>query len=106
MVKMGKFLKQAQKIQSKMEEVQKEIANSLIEVESGGGAVVIQISGDQVLNSIKINPDIVDKEDVEGLEDMILTAVNQAIKEAKAFSDEKSKAVTEGMNFPENMPFL
>lgn len=105
MNQMGNFLKQAKKMQDKMQQVEKELAESLIEIEAAGGAVSIKISGDGVLNSIRINPEVVDKNDVEGLEDLILTAVNHAIKEAKTFSDEKTKSVTQGLKMPGGFNF-
>ena len=102
---MQKFLKQAKKMQDKMQDVEKEIADSVIEIEAAGGAIVINISGDGILQSIKINPEIVDKEDVEGLEDVILTAVNSAIKEAKDYADEKTKEVTGNLQMPGGLSF-
>lgn len=102
---MQKFLKQAKKMQDKMQDVEKEIADSVIEIEAAGGAIIINISGDGILQSIKINPEIVDKEDVEGLEDVILTAVNSAIKEAKEYSDEKTKEVTGNLQMPGGLSF-
>jgi DNA-binding YbaB/EbfC family protein len=100
MTGMNKFLKQAKVLQEKMEHVQKEIANSLIEVETGGGAILIQISGDHVLQSLKIKPEVVDPKDIEALEDLILTAVNQALVESKKFAEEKSKEATGNMTLP------
>ena len=105
MNQMGNFVKQAKKMQEKMEQLEKELAESLIEIEAAGGAVIIKISGDVMLNAIKINPDVIDKNDAEGLEDLILTAVNHAIKEAKAFSDEKTKSVTAGLKMPGGFNF-
>jgi hypothetical protein len=100
MGQMGKFIKQAKKMQAQMEVLQKELSESLIEVEAGGGAVVITIAGDETLHSVKIDPEVVDKDDVEGLEDLILTSVNQAVREAKRFSEEKTKAITGDMPLP------
>ena len=102
---MQKFLKQAKKMQDRMQDVEKEIADSVIEIEAAGGAIVINISGDGILQSIKINPDIVDKNDVEGLEDLVLTAVNSAIKEAKDYADEKTKEVTGDIKMPGGFSF-
>jgi len=105
MSKMSKFLKQAKDMQKKMEALQEELATSLIEVEAAGGAVVIEIGGDQVLHSIKIDPGIVDKDDVEGLEDLLLTSFNQALKEAKEFSESKTNEITGGMEMPGGLGF-
>ncbi len=105
MANMGKFLKQAKKMQESMDKLQQELDESLIEVEASGGAIVITISGNGSLNSIKIDPEIIDKDDVEGMEDLILTAVNQAINEAKKFSEEKNKEITSGMQLPPGLNF-
>jgi nucleoid-associated protein EbfC len=105
MTKMSKILKQAQKMQSKMDDVQKELTQSIIEVETGGGAVKIEISGDQILSSIKIDPGAVDPKDVDGLEDLLLTSVNQAIQESKKYAQEKTEEVSKEMNLPEGFPF-
>jgi DNA-binding YbaB/EbfC family protein len=100
MSKMSKFMKQASDMQKKMESLQEELAESLIEVEAAGGAITIEIAGDQTLQRIRINPEIVDKEDVEGLEDLLLTSINQALQEAKTFSDAKTEEITGGMQLP------
>ena len=102
---MNKLLKQAKVLQEKMAQIQKEVADSLIEVEAGGGAITIEISGDQVLQSLKIKPEIVDPKDVEALEDLILTAMNQAIAESKKFADEKAKEVTGDVSLPAGLGF-
>lgn len=98
--KMGKFLKQAAAMQQKWDQVQEEISDSIIEVEASGGAIKMEITGDSILHSLKIDPEIIDPEDAEGLEDLILTAVNQAIKEAKEYSEEKTAPLSEGLNLP------
>jgi DNA-binding YbaB/EbfC family protein len=100
MAKMNKFLKQARDMQKKMADLQEELSDSLIEVEASGGAIVIEIAGDQVLHTIKIDPDIIDKDDVDGLEDLILTAVNLALQESKKFSDAKTNDITGGLELP------
>ena len=105
MANMGKFLKQAKKMQESMDKLQQELDESLIEVEASGVAIVITISGNGSLNSIKIDPEIIDKDDAEGMEDLILTAVNQAINEAKKFSEEKNKEITSGMQLPPGLNF-
>ncbi|EKD28005.1 MAG: hypothetical protein ACD_79C00466G0003 [uncultured bacterium] len=102
---MNKFIKQAKKMQEKMDSLQKELSESLIEVETSGGAIAITISGDEILQTIKIDPAIVDKNDVEGLEDLVLTAVNQALKEAKKFSEEKTKEITGNIQLPGGLSF-
>lgn len=79
---MNALMKQAQKMQKQMEETQAALAEQVIETSSGGGAVKVSITGKKEIKSIKINPDVVDPDDVEMLEDLILTAMNEAIRQA------------------------
>jgi len=72
----NKLMKQAQKMQSQMLKIQDELANKTVEASSGGGAVKVVVSGDLAVKEIKISPEAVDPEDVEMLEDLILSAVN------------------------------
>ena len=79
---MNALMKQAQKMQKQMEETQATLAEQVIETTSGGGAVKISITGKKEIKEIKINPDVVDPDDVEMLEDLILSAVNEALRQA------------------------
>lgn len=79
---MQNILKQAQKMQREMQEKQNEVANKTIETSAGGGAVVVKATGDKVIKEIIIKPEVVDKDDVEMLQDLILTAVNEALNKA------------------------
>lgn len=79
---MNALMKQAQKMQKQMEETQAALAEQIIETTSGGGAVKISITGKREIKEIKINPDVVDPDDVEMLEDLILSAVNEALRQA------------------------
>lgn len=79
---MNALMKQAQKMQKQMEETQAALAEQIIETTSGGGAVKISITGKKEIKEIKINPDVVDPDDVEMLEDLILSAVNEALRQA------------------------
>ena len=100
MSSMGKMLKQAKKMEQQMAKIQSDLAEQTVEKTSGGGAVKAVASCDGVLKSIKISPEAVDPEDVELLEDMILTAVSGAIKEAKEISDTEMARVTQGLSLP------
>ncbi|MCF7855572.1 MAG: YbaB/EbfC family nucleoid-associated protein [Candidatus Pacebacteria bacterium] len=100
MVNMGKMLKQAQKMQSQMAEIQKEIAAMEKSFSAGGGVVEAVARGDNTLTSITIKPEAVDPDDVEGLEDLILTAVNGALDEVKQAAEEKMSDITGGMSLP------
>ncbi|CCY70917.1 nucleoid-associated protein HMPREF0379_1739 [Clostridium sp. CAG:921] len=79
---MQNILKQAQKMQREMQEKQEEVAKKEIETSAGGGAVVVKATGDKVIKSITIKEEVVDKDDVEMLQDLILTAVNEALNKA------------------------
>lgn len=93
-------IKQAQKMQEEMERVQQEAEAEEIEASAGGGAVKVVVSGKKELVSIKIDPDAVDPDDVETLEDMIMAAVNEGIKKAEDLMSEKMGALTGGLNIP------
>lgn len=77
---MNNLVKQAQKMQKQMVEMQEELNQKTIEMTSGGGAVKVVISGKKELQELKINPDVVDPDDVEMLEDLVLTCVNEALR--------------------------
>lgn len=97
---MNSVIKQAQKMQEEMERVQKETEAEEVEATSGGGAVKVVATGKKEITSIKIDPDAVDPDDVETLEDMIMTAVNEAIKKADEIMSERMGAITGGINIP------
>ena len=82
MENMQNLLKQAQKIQKEMTEKQEEVAKKEIETSAGGGAVVVKATGDKVIKSITIKKEVVDPDDVEMLQDLVLTAVNEALSKA------------------------
>jgi hypothetical protein len=79
---MNNLMKQAQKMQKQMEQAQQDLELKEFEVTSGGGAVKVVINGKKLIKSIEINPDVVDPDDVEMLQDLVLTAVNEAIRQA------------------------
>ena len=96
-----KFLmKQAQQMQKKMEEMKKELAQKEIKVASGGGMVELVINGQQEIKEIKIDPDIIDPEDKEMLEDLVLAAVNEGVRQSKEMVNEEMSKLTGGMNLP------
>jgi len=94
---MNNLMKQAQKMQKKMEETQAALAEKTLEVTSGGGAVKIVITGQKVIQSIKIDPEVLDPDDVEMLEDLMLSAVNEAIRQAETMANSEMSKVTGGM---------
>lgn len=102
---MGKLMKQAQKMQADMAKAQEEIAQLEIEGSAGGDMVKVKVNGSMELLSIKIDPEAVDEDDVETLEDLVMAAVNSAMKEAKKQSEEKMAAVTGGLAGMPGLPF-
>ena len=97
---MNALLKQAQQMQQKMTTLQKELESREMDFSSGGGMIKIKINGKQQISEIKINPECVDSTDVETLEELVLTGVNQAIKESQDMVSKAMSKVTGGMNIP------
>jgi DNA-binding YbaB/EbfC family protein len=103
---MGNLLKQAQKMQKEIERIQNELADMKIEGSAGGGMVTATASGQQELLEIKIDPEVVDPDDVEMLEDLVLAAVNQALETAKATAEQEMAKATGGMGGGLGIPGL
>ncbi|MBV4420257.1 YbaB/EbfC family nucleoid-associated protein [Clostridium tyrobutyricum] len=97
---MNNLMKQAQKMQKQMQDMQEELTNKEFSATVGGGAVTATVTGKKEIKSIKIKPEVVDPEDIEMLEDLILTACNQALKNADEKSAEDMKKLTGGLNIP------
>jgi len=100
MSSIGKLMKQAARMQRQMEDLQTGLAAKTVEATSGGGAVKVVARCDSTLASVKIDPQAVNPADVQLLEDLILTAVNTALKEAKEVYTAEMGKVTAGMNLP------
>jgi len=92
--------KQAQKMQEKMEVVQQSLKERVVEASSGGGMVTVQMNGKQELLSIKIDPEVVNPNDVQMLEDLILSAVSQAFKKSQELYQAEMGKLTGGLNIP------
>ena len=97
---MNQMLKQAQKMQADMAALQEDLENREFSAVSGGGMVEVTVDGKHLIKAIKINPDAVDPDDVEMLEDLITVAVNEAISNAIKTSEEEMGAITGGLNMP------
>ena len=97
---MGSLLKQAQGMQKRMQQTEKELEQRVLEGSAGGGAVVAYVNGAQEIQAVKIDPDAVDPEDVETLEDLVTAAVRQAMNAAKELRATEMAKVTGGMNLP------
>ena len=102
---MNNLMKQAQKLQKQMEDMQKEIESKEFEASVGGGAVVVKVTGKKEVTSINIKPEVVDPDDVEMLEDLVLTAVNEAMKKADEASAANMAKLTGGMGMGGGFPF-
>lgn len=100
MSSIGKLMKQAARIQRQMEQVQTDLAGRTVEATSGGGVVKVVCKCDGTLASIKIDPQVVNSADTQLLEDMILTAANTALGQAKEISNSEMGKVTAGFNVP------
>jgi len=103
---MGDMLKQVAKMQEKMEQLQTELAARQVEGTAGGGMVKVVANGKQEIISIKIEKEVVNPDDVEMLEDLVLSAVNQAREKAAELQAEAMGDLTGGLNIPGlNLPF-
>ena len=94
---MGGLLKQAQKMQKEIEQTQANLANIQVEGSAGGGMVTVTANAAQEILEVKIDPEVIDPEDAEMLEDLVLGAVNQALEHAKQKSEEEMTKATGGM---------
>ncbi len=97
---MNKMMKQAQKMQAEMERAQAKLAEETVIGSAGGGMVTASVTGQLEITAITISKDVVDPDDVEMLQDLVLSAVREALEKAKALQQEKMGAVTGGLNLP------
>jgi DNA-binding YbaB/EbfC family protein len=100
MKNMNKLLKQAQKMQSQVMKAQEELQRKEYEGTAGGGAVKVVLNGKNELVSVKLNPEVVDKEDIEMLEDLIVAAHANAFETAKGESDSVFGSIQSGLSLP------
>lgn len=97
---LGNIMKQAQQMQARIARVQQELEGKEVEASAGGGMVTARANGKQQLLELKIEKDVVDPEDIEMLQDLVLAAVNEAIKKSQDMIQEEMGKVTGGMNIP------
>ena len=95
-----KMIKQAQQLQKRMEQMQEEMETLTVEGSAGGGAVTATVTGKMHVLSITIDPDVVDPEDVELLQDMVLAAVNDGLRRAEETVSKQMAALTGGLKIP------
>lgn len=100
MSSIGKLMKQAQKIQRQMEDVQSSLAAKTVEATSGGGAVKVVAKCDGTVSSIKIDPAALNPNDAQILEEMLISAINNAMGQAKEISNQEMGRVTQGLSIP------
>ena len=96
----GNLMRQAQQLQAKMVKVQEEMATRTAEASAGGGMVTALANGKQELVSIKVEKEVINPEDAEMLQDLIVAAVNAALKKAQEMVAEEMKKLTGGINIP------
>ena len=98
---MNRFmLQQAQKLQAKLAKAQEELSNLTVEGSSGGGAVKVTMNGQQKIQSVEISPEVVNPEDIELLQDLVLTAVSEALAKSQEAAAKQLGSVTGGLNIP------
>ncbi len=97
---MGNLMKQAQKMQQQMLKLQEELANKTVEASVGGGMITVVVNGKNEVLRIKIEPQVVDPDDVEMLEDLIVAGVNEALRKAQEMVAEEMSKLTGGMKIP------
>ena len=97
---MNAMLKQVQKMQADMAKAQEELKNEVVEASSGGGMVTVKVSGDLEVREVRIDPEAVDPDDAELLQDMVLAAVNEALRAAQELAASKLNAATGGLGGP------
>lgn len=97
---MNEMIRQAQIMQRKMSEAQESLKTKIVEASSGGGMVTVKVSGSQEVTEVLIEESVMEAGDVEMLQDLVMTAVNEGIKKSKEMMEEEMKGITGGMNIP------
>ena len=96
----GGMMQQIQRLQEEMAKTQEALEQETLQVTAGGGVVTVVITGQQKIQSITINPEIIDPEDVEMLQDLIVAAVNEALQKSQELAAERMGALTGGLSLP------
>jgi len=94
------MLKQARELKSKLDKAQKELGNATVKADSGKGAIKLTINGQQKILSIKISPKVIDPNNAEHLEELVLTAVNEAITKSQKLAAKQLQGLTGGLKIP------
>ena len=96
----GNIMKEAQKLQQQMEKIQAEVALKKVEATAGGGMVTVEANGKQEIASIKIDPEVVSRDDVQMLEDLVLAACNEALRKSREMMQQELGKLTGGLRIP------
>ena len=96
----GNMMKEAQKLQEKMLAMQEEVAKRKVEATAGGGMVTVEANGKQEILSIKIDPEVINKDDAQMLEDLVLAACNEALRKSRELVQQELGKLTGGMKIP------
>jgi DNA-binding YbaB/EbfC family protein len=96
----GNLMKEAQKLQEKMLQMQEQIAEKKVDATAGGGMVTVEVNGKQEIVSIKIDPEVINKDDAQMLEDLVLAACNEALRKSRELMQQELGKLTGGMKIP------
>jgi DNA-binding YbaB/EbfC family protein len=96
----GNMMKEAQKLQAQMEKMQEEIGKKTVEATAGGGMVTVQANGKQELLAIKIDPEVINKDDAQMLEDLVIAACNEALRKSRELMQQELGKLTGGLKIP------
>ena len=96
----GNMMKEAQKLQEKMLAMQEEIAKKEVEATAGGGMVTVKVNGKQDILAIKIDPEVINKDDAQMLEDLVLAACNEALRKSRELVQQELGKLTGGLKIP------
>ena len=96
----GNMMKEAQKLQAQMEKMQEEIGKKKVGATAGGGMVTVEANGRQELLSIKIDPEVINKDDAQMLEDLVLAACNEALRKSRELVQQELGKLTGGLKIP------
>lgn len=97
---MNAMIRQAQKMQDEITTLQEDIENREFSATSGGGAVSVVVTGKKIIKSLTINKEVVDPEDVEMLQDLVISAINEAVNQAESTTETEMSKITGGVSLP------
>jgi DNA-binding YbaB/EbfC family protein len=100
MKNLGSIMKQAQKMQAQIAKVQEELAHRNVEASAGGGMVTVVVNGKQEIMSVKIEPEVFEAKDIEMLQDLVVAAVNEAVRKSQEMVSEEMRKITGGLQIP------